>query len=499
MPDEITAHTSHYQEARQEYMASVAAYVVERFAESKQDAVVHRYLEATERILAAPGQSISVQLQSVNFTDTDMVELADYMFRHVTDASGQTVQDRYLTEIAPGLREPVRRLAEIRRATRPGLWQVMDKATSAGAVTVANLFDGRRGRLEPDDAALSRRHTIVFGELGDIDDEYVPFGVIYVTSPGHRGWLMKAIERSFAQARVTGLVGDLPGFLTLYEPWIRGAIRVLNGNNPRQQAVSYLPALGRVDLGRQVAKQVKKSFKVPADFRMPEWGIQFGTPRAETPKVEVSHRYLIRDPKKWVGALAQTENFCIYRTDQAFGWWYYGDATPFASEKLQRSVLVHPILADIRLDNMEQIVIRVFSSRVFNRLEPVLRALAPQGQVLPKPVAEVTPLQDRLVIYQVEPKYLGYYVSAAESESPLTPEEQDLVDREWMVKVMLETVHRWSGGKTLPDLVAEGHRGAVEDFLDQICFLSPDSADSYQLLIEELRSRLGLADSPASP
>ncbi len=496
MPDDIAIKKSRHEEARQEYAISVATYSAQRFAEVKQDAAVYRYLVATERIiLPSQGQTMAAALQAANLGDPDILELTDYMFRHFTDDSGQTIQDRYLAEVAPTLSEPVRRLAEIRATIHPGLWQIRQEATPAGMVTLANLFDGRRGRLHQEDAGLVRRHAMVFGELAELDDELVPLGLLYITPPAGRGWLMKAIERSFAQARAASLVDNLQEFFTLYEPWIRGAMRVLNGATPRDQAVSYLPALGRVDLGQQVAKQLKKRFKVPADFRMPEWGIQFGTPRAETPKVDISHRYVVRDPRAWANSLSRAENFLLYRTAEEFGWYYLGDPTPFASEQLHRNVSVHPILADIRFADMDQMVVRVYSSRIFKRLEPALRALAPQGQVLPKPVAEVTPLEGRMLIYQVQPDYRGYYIRNSDPEVALTAEEQAIVDSEWMAKLMLETPYRWAGGKTLPDLVAADHRVAVEDFLNQIDFLTQGSLDSYRRLTQELRSRLELSDT----
>lgn len=480
---------SRYHQAKQEYFSTENVYCASHLRGHKAlDTLVHHYLLDSERVVAETDSKLAAR--SVQLNQHETYELTDYLFRMLRDEEGRSVQDRYLDEMGADLSESAQILARNRLQTFPSLWQVTDVESSSAWLGVVNLLDGRQGQVlvGPSDQGLRRLHGLLFGDLVAVDEGLVPVGVVYLAQPGDRGFLLDAIARSELQARAAGLVSSQEEFLRWYEPAIRGAIRVLNGLRPEGVSSTYLPALGRADLGPRMAERFDRPFKVPADFKWPSPGVHFGGVKSAATGVETIHRYFLTDPGAWAKALSESPEFQLYRAGESFGWWYGGDGIEFFSERLNVEAEAHPILADIRFENTVQMSVRVFSPRIFKTLEPLLRKLAPKGQVLPKAVAEVQELGRRLPIYQTHAECRGYLVLAPKLGRRLSPEETAMVDEEWLITLIVQTHHRWAGGRTLDELAEIGAVSAIEDYLNQIEYLSVGN-NYYNGVIAHLRQR----------
>jgi hypothetical protein len=482
-------HLSPFEQAKAEYLDAENAYCAKELKAFSLTTAARHFLVNSERAPAdLDGKSA---MPNFAFDANDTFELTDYLFTHLTDAKGQTLQAKFLAEVAPSLSETTRLMARRRAEGHPELWQIVNPNSDHG-VLAENLFDHRTGYIPRSggDEGIVLPHGLLFGELVPMfEDQLWPVGSLYSSQPGDRQWLLQAIGRSHAQAVAGGLVETLEEFLTVYEGAIRGAIRVANGLRPPASPPSYIPALGRVDLGFRIANQLGRSLKVSSHFRMPEWDLYFSPLRNQATGVETVHRYFLSDPRAWLERLSNTPQVRVYRLERSFGWWYYGDGIPFHSETLNGEATAHPILADIHLEDPGQLTVRVFSPRVFKEFEPILRKMAPPGQVLPKPVAEVEELGIGLPVYQTHPECRGYLVLAANSDRVLTPEETRAVDEEWLALLMQETRYRWAGGKTLAELASSGQGKVVEDFLNQIDYMSA-STTYYRAVLAALRKKL---------
>ncbi len=479
---------SGYREAKEEYFSAVNVFCADKFHGRALEKWVYHYLLDTER---APDQLDPKQsMRETQLDQHGTYELTDYLFRWWVDEDGRSLQQRFLDEVAPTLSDAARILAERRSQVIPELWQVVDLGEDSSPVRVKNLVRGevKRLLLGPADQTFRRPHALVFGDLVAMDEGLVPVGVVYLAQPGDRGWLLKAIERSRYQADAAGLVANNDEFWRWYEPAIRGAIRVLNGQRPPGASGSYRPALGRADLGPRIAALKQVPYKVAAGFEWPSWGVHFGGGKNLADGVETLHRYYLSDPGAWAKALSESMEFHLYRDNKEFGWWYCGEATKFFSKELGTMAQARPILADLRFDQGGQMAVRVFSPRVFRDLEPKLRRLAPSDQVLPKAISEIEPLGLRLPIYQAHPEARGFMVLAPDLDRPLTAEETAAVDQEWLIQLVLATKYRWAGGRTLDELADMQQSEAIEDFLNEIEYLAMETT-YYQGLVSFLRSR----------
>ena len=63
-----------------------------------------------------------------------------------------------------------------------------------------------------------------------------------------------------------------------------------------------------------------------------------------------------------------------------------------------------------------------------------------------------------------------------------------MVDEEWLITLIVQTHHRWAGGRTLDELAEIGAVSAIEDYLNQIEYLSVGN-NYYNGVIAHLRQR----------
>jgi len=480
---------SGYQSAKEEYFVAENTFCAAHLRGNKMlEKVVLHYLLNTERL--SPQVEPKQAAREVQLNQVETYEISDYLFRTLSDEDGRPLADRFLDEVGPKLPESTRQLAVLRRKISPSLWQVTDVTEDPSYVLIKNLLDDRVQRLltGPPDGNFRRLHALLFGDLVEMDGGLVPVGIVYMSQPGDRGLLLAAMERSLVQARAAGLLDSWEEFLRVYEPAIRGAIRVFNGFRPSGASETYLPALGRADLGGRMAEWMGRPFKLPATFKWPVPHIHFGGSKGLAAGVETIHRYFLSDPGAWAKVLSENAMFQLYRLEDAFGWWYGGDSIPFFSERLQTEAEARPILADLRFENNTQMTARVFSPRVFKTVEPILRGMAPRGQVLPKAIAEIQPLGPRLPIYQTHPECRGYMVQAPKLGRRLTPEETALVDEEWLIIMIRQSHHRWAGGRTLDQVLAMDETQAIEDFLNQIEYMAANTS-YYAGVVSALRQQ----------
>lgn len=484
MPNTVTRDADAYREAVAEYYNVVGTYVAEHLKGRAAERAVHAFFVDTERVPADSDPKHG--LAETEFGPVEQLELVDYLFRHWRDGSG-SLRERFLKERGPGLGATERALAE---AGPPSLWQVME--VEEGAATVENLFDGHRVKLRVDrrEAAMRRPYAILFGQLAEVEDGFRPMGLILIARAGDRGWLLAGIRRSFAEAEAAGVVSGWDAFLDLYEGAIRGAIRVLNGLRPAHTTPSYVPALGRPDLLRRMAKRLDVSPRLPDGFRAPQWGVVFGGPRPEPDRTETTYRYFLHEAQAWAQNFAKAPFLQAFRQGQEGGWWFLGEGSPFtASIRAEDSFVAHPIWAELRFEAPNLLSVSAFSARILKRVETALRGMVPTGQVLPKALVEVQPVAAHLPVFEPDPEVRGYVVRPADAAVSLSAEETRALDDAWLTEYIWSTPYRWAGGKSVAELAAAGETEAIRDFLRQTLFLTAGT-ELYDRIVAALEERL---------
>lgn len=486
MPNTVArdAEAEAYRAAVAEYYNRVGRYVAEHVTGRAVERAVHAFLVDTERVPA--DFDAKRGLAETEFGPVEQLELVDYLFRHWRDESG-SLRERFLRDEGAKLGAVERTLAH---AAPPSLWQVVQ--AEAEAVTVENLFDARRARLVLDrrEAGMGRPYALLFGQFAEVEEGLRPTGLVLVVPAGDRGWLLAAIRRSFAEAEAAGVVSGWADFMDAYEGAIRGAIRVLNGLRPAHTTPSYVPALGRPDLLRRMAKRRGMAGRLPEGFRPPAAGVTFGGPRPEPDRTEITHRYFLHDPEAWVRNFAASSSLQAFRSDREIGWWYVGEGSPFkATVRETDTFFSHPIWAEIRFEAPNLLAVRAFSGRALKRAESLLKGMAPPGQALPKALVEVQPAGARLPVFDPDPEVRGFVVRPADPSVSLRDEEIRALDEAWLTEYIWSAPYRWAGGKSIAELAAAGETEAVQDFLRQTLFLSAGTG-LYERIVRSLEERL---------